>query len=121
MATTELSPALGLPKAAFDKFKPLNGFVLVQREPEQTVSGKILLLAKGEDDRRREPSVARVIRTGGLEYETKRGRPIPLQCKAGDRIVIDKWGGHDIEVLETGERYVLVGEPDVLCQYVDAA
>ncbi len=125
MTTTARSPALGISQADFDNFKPMNGFILVRRDEQERNVGAIVLVEKSDDSLRKDCSWATVIRTGGLERATKvcryepnkqpyaTDRLIPLDVKAGDRVFIDKYAGHDIEIKETGERFVLVGDQEV--------
>lgn len=121
MAVTADSPAQGMSKADFDRFVPLNGFIIVQREDQEPRYGKIILVADREDDRRKHPTPAVVVRLGRPDVDKKRGRPVPRELRPGDRVIIDKYAGYDIEIIESGERYVLVQEPDVLLVREDAA
>lgn len=114
MATTSKSPAMGMSKSDFDRWIPNAGFALFKREPGQAMAGKIHLVAKGDDDRRVEPTYATCIRLGPPDRVGKKNVEVSWSIKPGDRVVIDAYAGHDVEVAETGERFVLTGENDVL-------
>jgi co-chaperonin GroES (HSP10) len=102
-------------QATFDRFIPLNGNVIVRREKPSDKAGEIILIQENEDDRRKKPTVAHVVRTGRPATCEKSGRQIMLRVKQGDRVVIDSYAGHDLEVEETRERYVLLNETDIHC------
>lgn len=114
MTTTARSPAMGMNKSDIDVFIPNAGFALFKREPGDTMAGRIHLVDKGDDDRRKEVTVAVVVRLGPEDRVGKKNSAVPWSLKVGDRVMLDAWAGHDIEVAETGERFVLTGENDVL-------
>jgi len=110
MATTQKSPAQGLTQAEFDAMIPNRGFIVLKREDQQTVEGAIILVPQSEDDRRKKPTVARVVKIGNPDRTEKTDVPIPFQVKVGDRVIVDAFAGHDIEISDTGERLVMMGE-----------
>lgn len=110
MATSLRSPAQGLTQAEYEKMIPNRGFVVLKREDQQTVEGAILLVPQSEDDRRKRPTVARVVKIGNPDRTEKTDAPIPFQVKVGDRVIVDAFAGHDIEITDTGERLVMMGE-----------
>lgn len=104
---------VGLSQADFDHFVPLNGFVVVRRDDPAERAGSIILVRPDESDRRLEPSHATVVRLGRRERNEKNGREIPHEVAEGDKVVIAKYAGHDIEIFGSGDRYVLVASADV--------
>lgn len=104
---------MGIRRDDLAALKLLNGFCLLKRDPPEQVAGKIILVDKSADKQRWEPSFATVVRVGMPERHPKTGVLIPLTIKAGDRVVIDKYAGHDVEESETGDRYVIAAEQDV--------
>lgn len=105
---------MGMSKADFDRWIPNAGFALFKRERGETKAGRIHLIEKGDDDRRVEPTYATVVRLGPPDRQGKKNTVVPWSIKVGDRVVIDAYAGHDVEVAETGERFVLTGENDIL-------
>jgi chaperonin GroES len=89
-------------------FKPLHDRVLVRRieAQEKTPAGIII-----PDTAKEKPVEGEVPATGpGARDET--GRVIPLDVKAGDRVLFGKWAGP--EVLIDGEERLILKEADIL-------
>lgn len=115
MATTDSSVAQGMTLADFQKFLPLNGFHIFEREPEPDRSGRIILIRKSADDQRKDVSYARVVKVGkpGRLPKSKSGALEPVSLKVGDRVLLTRYAGYDVEVAETSKRYVVAAEQDV--------
>jgi chaperonin GroES len=90
------------------ELRPLHYRVLVQRldEGEQRVGGIII-----PDAAKEKPQQAHVKAVGsGKLLET--GERVPLDVKAGDRILFGKYSGSDIKV--DGQEYLILKEDEIL-------
>jgi chaperonin GroES len=90
------------------KFRPLHDRVMLRRiEADTKTKGGIII----PDSAAEKPSEAEVIATGsGLRDET--GKIIPLDVKAGDRVLFSKWSGTEITI--DGEEYLVMKESDIM-------
>src|ERR1700737_4107807 len=89
-------------------FRPLHDRVLVRRVEavEKTPAGIII-----PDTAKEKPVEGEVLAVGtGARDET--GRVVPLDVKAGDRVLFGKWAG--TEVLIDGEERLILKEADIL-------
>lgn len=116
MATTEDGVAQTLSSADLKRFRGLNGFHLFQRETAAVKEGRIFLVAKNDDKLRREVTWARVIRVGlpGRLLKSKRGAMETNVLAEGDRVLLTRYAGYDVEEYETGKRFVIAAEQDAL-------
>jgi chaperonin GroES len=90
------------------KIRPLQDRVLVKRlEQEEQVRGGIII----PDTAKEKPQQAEVIAVGPGKTDDD-GKRIPLDVKAGDRILIGKYSGSEIRVDE--EDYVILREDEIL-------
>ena len=90
------------------KVQPLRDRVLVRRieEAEQKVGGIII-----PDSAKEKPLEAEVIAVGsGRILES--GEKMPLDLKAGDRVLIGKWSGTEVKV--DGKDLLIMKESDIL-------
>jgi chaperonin GroES len=90
------------------KFRPLHDRVLVKRieSEEKTKSGIII-----PDTAKEKPQEGEVIAVGsGLRKED--GTLIPLDVKAGDRVLFGKWSGTEIKI--DGEEFLVMKESDIM-------
>jgi chaperonin GroES len=90
------------------KVKPLRDRVLVRRveELEQKVGGIII-----PDSAKEKPLEAEVIAVGsGRVLES--GKKLPLDLKAGDKVLIGKWSGTEVKV--DGEDLLILKEDEIL-------
>lgn len=90
------------------RLRPLHDRVLVRRleEAEQIIGGIII-----PDSAKEKPQQGEVIAVGdGRLLET--GERVPLDVKAGDRILFGKYSGSDIKI--DGEEYLIVREDEIL-------
>ncbi len=90
------------------KIRPLHDRVIVKRteENEKTKGGIII-----PDSAKESPAEGKVISVGpGKRDET--GKLVPVDVKAGDRIIFSKYGGNEIKV--EGEEYIIMREEDIL-------
>jgi chaperonin GroES len=88
--------------------RPLHDRLMVQRldEAEQRVGGIII-----PDSAKEKPQQGMVI-AAGHGKATDAGKRVPLDIKAGDRILFGKYSGHEITL--DGEEYLFMKADDVL-------
>lgn len=90
------------------KLKPLSDRVVCQRdEAEETTAGGIVL----PDSAKEKVNRARVIAVGPGTLDDQ-GKRVPLTVRAGERVLLNKWGGDEFEV--GGMTYTIVKESDIL-------
>jgi chaperonin GroES len=90
------------------KFRPLGDRVLVKRVEEETkTKGGIII----PDTAKEKPQEGEVISTGPGARDDN-GKVVPLDVKAGDRILFGKWSGTEVKV--DGEDLLIMKESDVL-------
>jgi len=90
------------------KVKPLRDRVLVRRleEAEQKVGGIII-----PDTAKEKPQQGEAIAVGnGRVLDT--GKRMPLEIKAGDRVLLGKWSGTEVKL--DGIEYLIVKEDEIL-------
>ena len=86
---------------------PLHDRVLVKRiEDKETVRGGIII----PDSAKEKPQEGEVVAVGAGKME--KGTRIPLDVKAGDRILFGKYSGSDIKI--DGTEYMIMREDEVL-------
>ncbi len=90
------------------KMRPLGDRIVVERvEEEEKTKGGIII----PDTAKEKPQEAKVVAVGnGILNED--GKRVPLEVKAGDRILFSKWGGTEIKL--DGHDYLILKEEDVL-------
>jgi chaperonin GroES len=90
------------------KVKPLNDKILVKRleAEEKTASGIYL-----PESAKEKPQQAEVVAVGSGKILDD-GSRASFTVKAGDRVILGKWGGTEIKV--DGNEYVVLGEDEVL-------
>ena len=88
--------------------KPLRDRVLVRRiEEEQQKVGGIII----PDSAKEKPTQAEVVAVGsGRVLED--GKKVPLDLKAGDKVLIGKWSGSEVKI--DGEEHLILREEDIL-------
>ena len=97
------------------KFRPLHDRVLLRRleQPAKTAGGIII-----PDTAKEKPMEGEVVAVGaGLREET--GKVIPLDVKAGDKVLFSKWSG--TEVMINGEELLVMKESDIMGIIQEAA
>jgi chaperonin GroES len=89
-------------------FRPLHDRVLVRRiEVEEKTPGGIII----PDTAKEKPVEGEVLAVGpGARDET--GKVVPLDVKAGDRVLFGKWAGTDVII--AGEERLILKEADIL-------
>lgn len=90
------------------KFRPLHDRVVVRRiESDDKTKGGIII----PDTAKEKPQEGEVIAVGPGSRNEK-GELIPLDLKAGDRILFGKWSGTEVKV--DGEDLLIMKESDIL-------
>ena len=90
------------------KFRPLQDHVLIRRiEQEEKTSGGIII----PDTAKEKPMEGEIVAAGpGARDET--GKLVPLDVKAGDRILFGKWSGTEVKL--DGEELLIMKESDIM-------
>ena len=90
------------------KLRPLQDRILVQRlEEENTTKGGIII----PDTAKEKPVEGKIIAVGAGKVLEDRKR-VPLQVKAGDRVLFGKYAGTEIKI--EGEEHLIMREDDVI-------
>ena len=90
------------------KFRPLHDRVVVRRlEAEEKTAGGIII----PDTAKEKPMEGEVIAVGpGARNEA--GALVPLDVKAGDKILFGKWSGTEVKL--DGEELLIMKESDIM-------
>ena len=90
------------------KVRPLHDRLLVRRiEEKETVKGGIII----PDTAKEKPQEGKVIAVGNGKVSDE-GKKIPLDVKAGDKILFGKYSGSEVKIDD--EEYLIMREEDVL-------
>ena len=90
------------------KLKPLQDRILVQRvEEEAKTKGGIII----PDTAKEKPAEGKVIAVGNGKAGDD-GKRIPLEIKAGDRVLFGKYSGTEVKI--EGEEHLIMREDDIL-------
>ena len=90
------------------KFRPLHDRVVIRRlEGEEKTKAGIII----PDTAKEKPQEGEVIAVGpGARDEA--GKLIPIDLKAGDRVLFGKWSGTEVKI--DGEELLIMKESDVM-------
>ena len=90
------------------KFRPLHDRIVLRRiEGEEKTKGGIII----PDTVKEKPQEGEVIAVGpGARDES--GKLVPLDVKAGDRVLFGKWSGTEVKI--DGEDLLIMKESDIL-------
>lgn len=90
------------------KFRPLHDRVVLKRiEAEEKSSGGIII----PDTAKEKPQQGEVVAVGpGGRDEA--GKLVPIDLKAGDRVLFGKWSGTGVKI--DGVEYLIMKESDVM-------
>ena len=90
------------------KFRPLHDRVVVRRgDAEEKTKGGIII----PDTAKEKPQEGAIVAAGpGARDES--GKLVPLDVKAGDRILFGKWSGTEVKI--DGEDLIIMKESDVM-------
>jgi chaperonin GroES len=90
------------------KIRPLHDRIIVERVEEQEVRrGGIII----PDTAKEKPQEGKVIAVGNGKVNDE-GKKIPLDVKAGDRILFGKYSGSEVKLDD--KEYLILREEDVL-------
>ena len=93
---------------ASSKFRPLHDRVVVRRvESEEKTAGGIII----PDTAKEKPSEGEILSVGSGARDDA-GKLVPLEVKAGDRVLFGKWSGTEVKV--NGEDLLIMKESDIL-------
>lgn len=88
--------------------KPLGDRILVEPvEEKETKKGGIIIPDTAKE--KPQEGIVRVLGTGKLDDN---GKKVPFEVKAGDRVLVSKYGGTEIKL--DGKEYKLLGSDDIL-------
>jgi chaperonin GroES len=90
------------------KFRPLHDRVVVRRLEEDTkTAGGIII----PDTAKEKPMQGEIVAVGpGARDE--QGKVVPLDVKAGDRVLFGKWSGTEVKI--DGQDLLIMKESDIL-------
>jgi len=90
------------------KVRPLHDRLIVKRfdEEEKTKGGIII-----PDNAKEKPQEGEVIAVGNGKV-LEDGKKLPLEVKAGDRVLFGKYSGSEIKI--DGEEFLMMREEDIL-------
>jgi chaperonin GroES len=90
------------------KFRPLHDRVVVRRvDSEEKTKGGIII----PDTAKEKPQEGEIIAVGsGARDES--GKLVPLDVKAGDRVLFGKWSGTEVKL--NGEDLLIMKESDIM-------
>ncbi len=89
-------------------FRPLHDRVVVRRiDADQKTAGGIII----PDTAQEKPQQGEVVSVGpGARNE--RGELVPMELKAGDRVLFGKWSGTEVKI--EGEDLLIMKESDIM-------
>jgi chaperonin GroES len=90
------------------KFRPLHDRVVVRRlESDEKTKGGIII----PDSAKEKPQQGEIIAVGpGGRDES--GKLIPIDVKAGDKVLFGKWSGTEVKL--DGEEFLIMKESDIM-------
>ncbi|AQX18815.1 MULTISPECIES: co-chaperone GroES [Bartonella] len=90
------------------QFRPLHDRVVVRRvESENKTAGGIII----PDTAKEKPQEGEIIAVGNGALDDN-GKRVPLEVKAGDRVLFGKWSGTEVKI--NGEDLLIMKESDIM-------
>jgi chaperonin GroES len=90
------------------KFRPLHDRVVVKRiEADEKSKGGIII----PDTAKEKPSEGEIVAVGPGGRD-ENGKLIPIELKAGDRVLFGKWSGTEVKL--DGEDLLIMKESDIM-------
>ncbi len=90
------------------KFRPLHDRVVVRRiESEEKTRGGIII----PDTAKEKPQEGEIV-AAGAGARDEAGKLVPLDVKAGDRVLFGKWSGTEVKI--DGEDLLIMKESDIM-------
>ena len=97
------------------KLRPLHDRVVVRRiDAEAKTAGGILV----PDTAQEKPQQGEVVAVGPGERDES-GKLIPIDVRAGDRVLFGKWSGNEVKI--DGVEYLIMKESDIMGVLAEAA
>ena len=97
------------------KFRPLHDRVVVERiEAEARTAAGIII----PDTAKEKPQQGEVIAVGPGGRD-ENGKLIPIDVKAGDRVLFGKWSGTEVKIDDV--EYLIMKESDIMGVLIEAA
>jgi len=90
------------------KFKPLHDRVVIRRVEEEAKSAGGIIIP---DTAKEKPQQGEVVAVGPGGRNEK-GDLVPLEVKAGDRVLFGKWSGTEVKL--DGEELLIMKESDIM-------
>jgi chaperonin GroES len=89
-------------------FRPLHDRVVVRRiDAEEKTAGGIII----PDTAKEKPQEGEIV-AAGPGARNEKGELVPLDVKAGDRVLFGKWSGTEVKI--DGEELLIIKESDIL-------
>jgi chaperonin GroES len=89
-------------------FRPLHDRVVLRRlTAEEKTAGGIIIPGTAQE----KPTEAEVV-AAGPGARNEQGQIVPLEVKAGDKVLFGKWSGTEVKI--DGEELLIVKESDIL-------
>jgi chaperonin GroES len=89
-------------------FRPLHDRVVVRRlDAEEKTAGGIII----PDTAKEKPQEGEIV-AAGSGARNEKGELVPLDVKAGDRVLFGKWSGTEVKI--DGEELLIMKESDIL-------
>jgi chaperonin GroES len=89
-------------------FRPLHDRVVVRRlDADEKTAGGIII----PDTAKEKPQEGEVV-SAGPGARNEKGELVPLELKAGDRVLFGKWSGTEVKI--DGEDLLIMKESDIL-------
>jgi chaperonin GroES len=90
------------------KFRPLHDRVVVERvTAEEKTAGGIII----PDSAQEKPQQGKIAAVGPGGRD-ENGKLIPMDVKAGDRVLFGKWSGTEVKI--DGHEYLIMKESDIM-------
>jgi chaperonin GroES len=90
------------------RLRPLQDRVLIRRvEPETKTAGGIFI----PDNVQEKPMEGEIVAVGAGPRD-KDGKLVPMDVKAGDRVLFGKWSGTEVKL--DGEELIIMKESDIM-------
>jgi chaperonin GroES len=97
------------------KFRPLHDRIVIKRIEAEAKSARGIIIP---DTAKEKPQQGEVVAVGpGGRDET--GKLIPIDVKAGDRVLFGKWSGTEVKIND--HEYLIMKESDVMGILVETA
>jgi chaperonin GroES len=90
------------------KFRPLHDRVVLKRIEAEAKSSGGIIIPDTAQEKRQQAEVA-AVGPGGRDEAAKL---IPIDLKAGDRVLFGKWSGTEVKI--DGVEYLIIKESDVM-------